>query len=684
MALESFYGGKPGISPVIRNSFKFISTSDPAYNDKLNQTFNMSDLSLKEQAILKTIDKNLKIESVNVAWTNALLKPFTMDECFKDPEYKDVWYNELCIIDTESKSNPNNGKLFRRTLKRIESALDSEGTSYAEYIGQIVGPSGGIPNLQLGSIDSVRNQAAGITPTLETDSTNMDTTNWDFFYPKEKNDNIIGSSDPLENHPEKIAELSVSKDNTINMVPGYELVNDEPRYNDEIKYTWCNVHRKTETEEKSFWLYLGFDIPYPVFDFSAQLENYTYNTTDTTNNLILLEETDLSKEHPFFNQYKFHIPRGTRGIGLEEVFRAKKIIEDEEPKIMIIVNPSTENETEEVITLYSQNNIIYNNSEDMYYISDPDEIFIPEENSFWVGKWTLYNPRTGDTPPTTVYLYMGAYRDINNIALDSVTNDIYIKYSDTDESSFLYNPKIIKSIDYANEEGTLNFHYSAHDNNYDFDGPAPEEIYEVGPIHQLDKAKIKEDGYLYLYYADERKYDENGNRLPDEWTTEHQVGLVIHNPTIVSTVSISHTSINELINTLNDENNPSYEFEYTSPNNIKTVLNVQGIHGEIEIDDIQKTGNFICVKIDKGNNEEEENYIIYYDPSQQQWINGGLLNGGGDSQNSNFTIQYYDDNNSSLFSPKEEDYNIKFTFLSQEFTSDLDATHIPLSNILWL
>lgn len=49
---------------------------------------------------------------------------------------------------------------------------------------------------------------------------------------------------------------------------------------------------------------------------------------------------------------------------------------------MIIVNPSTENETEEVITLYSQNNIIYNNSEDMYYISDPDEIFIPEENSF--------------------------------------------------------------------------------------------------------------------------------------------------------------------------------------------------------------------------------------------------------------------------------------------------------------
>lgn len=90
MALESFYGGKPGISPVIRNSFKFISTSDPAYNDKLNQTFNMSNLSPKEQAILKTIDENLNIESANVAWTDTLLKPFTMDECFKDPEYKDV------------------------------------------------------------------------------------------------------------------------------------------------------------------------------------------------------------------------------------------------------------------------------------------------------------------------------------------------------------------------------------------------------------------------------------------------------------------------------------------------------------------------------------------------------------------------------------------------------------------
>lgn len=31
MALESFYGGRPGITPVIKKSFKYIDTQDPAY-----------------------------------------------------------------------------------------------------------------------------------------------------------------------------------------------------------------------------------------------------------------------------------------------------------------------------------------------------------------------------------------------------------------------------------------------------------------------------------------------------------------------------------------------------------------------------------------------------------------------------------------------------------------------------
>ena len=66
--------------------------------------------------------------------------------------------------------NPNNGKLYRRTLKRSENgSLNSGNTTYAEYIGQIVGPSGGVPNLDLGSLNTEREKAVGIKQTYDTD-----------------------------------------------------------------------------------------------------------------------------------------------------------------------------------------------------------------------------------------------------------------------------------------------------------------------------------------------------------------------------------------------------------------------------------------------------------------------------------------------------------------------------------
>jgi hypothetical protein len=66
--------------------------------------------------------------------------------------------------------NPNNGKLFRRTLKRLDTVLNSGDTTYAEYIGQIVGPSGGVPNIRFGSVDDMRKQATGLQNTLSTDN----------------------------------------------------------------------------------------------------------------------------------------------------------------------------------------------------------------------------------------------------------------------------------------------------------------------------------------------------------------------------------------------------------------------------------------------------------------------------------------------------------------------------------
>jgi hypothetical protein len=101
-----------------------------------------------------------------------------MDECLKDINYTDVWYGELCIIDTDNKMNPNNGKLYRRTLKQSDNKfVNTEDTRYAEYIGQIVGPSGGIPQFDFGSLDAERKKAVGELPTYDSELGPLDNSN---------------------------------------------------------------------------------------------------------------------------------------------------------------------------------------------------------------------------------------------------------------------------------------------------------------------------------------------------------------------------------------------------------------------------------------------------------------------------------------------------------------------------
>jgi hypothetical protein len=50
MALESFYGGKQGVSPVIKARFKYVDTDDLAYIARSGQT---TILTKEEAAILK-------------------------------------------------------------------------------------------------------------------------------------------------------------------------------------------------------------------------------------------------------------------------------------------------------------------------------------------------------------------------------------------------------------------------------------------------------------------------------------------------------------------------------------------------------------------------------------------------------------------------------------------------------
>lgn len=714
MGLESFYGGKPGISPVIRNSFKFVNTGDPAYIAKIGSNTPYSELSPKEIALLEIVDPNLNITSEgSIKWDENYLKPFTMDECFADPNYRDVWYSELCIIDTDNKMNPNNGKIFRRTLKRTETAIDAGDTRYAEYIGQIVGPSGGVPNIFFGSIDSAREKAAGLAKTLETDGeitkTNpLDVSGWDYSYPtikKDNNDNDIieistanittftpGNRSDDDQH---IAILSSIHDNILNdnqygdnieLVPGKD---QNGNFNDDIQYTWCNVRRTlTNGGQEDAWIYLGFKIPYTVFDVDVQKENYRYDGDYLIDNSTTPESNTY---HPFSKQYTFHIPRGTRGIGPEEIF---------------IVTPENKNNTlGSETTLYDFDAIEYNQETDTYSIStDPNKIKTlnpNKEKTYWVAKWTLYNPEKKSEP--VIYQYLGSYRDISEIDLGN-NGTITINYSDG--TNRVFNKKLnwitdvtvntdIQSENYGkftitfNNENISNGAYNTilpliKSTSYDPDitgnitfnyAGNGKDVTITTPLNIKDIKNIKiSDGEnpTPVHNASTNGWDETENQTPiyghlyvqyrrEDYYTD--LGPVNLSPTVgIVLQDILSNEEDTVENWLNDLNNgTNKQISNSDLGNSSAIIYSDG---RIEINEIDKTtdrtGGFIAVT--KNIDDNPITYIVYYDSYNKKWINGGALNG---EINSKYATGVYVQTNSETVTPSNNQ-KAAFTFILAE------------------
>lgn len=748
MALESFYGGKPGISPVIRASFKYISTEDPAYKAKKGHSVKVSDLSNREKALFEKILNRSLSDNDNVDWNETTLAPFTMDECFKDSTYHDVWYNELCIIDTENKLNPNNGKLFRRTLKRVDTVLNAGDTNYAEYIGQIVGPSGGVPNIRFGSIDDMRKQATGLQNTLPTDGINddnpaADISSWDYSYPtKDENDRlIITTANPAEdndnnrsNDYEKIAILDSKESGSIQVVPG--KVNGT--YNDDIKYTWCNVRRTlTNGNAQDAWIYLGFEIPYTVFDVAAEERPFTYDGPIFEHS----QDTEINSEeiHPFYHNLKFYIPRGTRGIGPEEIIlvrnRAKFFALSNENN----TSSNEENENDIVLPknhlLYYKDMIEYDIDTDTYsvkkdakYLKDDGHLYQKHETTeetsteteetpietdvlkkaFWVAKWTLFNPKANQFE--TVYQFIDNYRDINDVELNTDIEDPeeygnFTIYYSTEDKKTLQIP-LVKSIDvnttnnsdnygkvtttFSNGtdvqwEGTLPLIKSItyHDKKespddqeagFYFEYAGNKTIHLNRVIHDIAKLEII-NGHLYVTYK-----DTNGST---------DLGLVKVSPTLGAVISdtinaSTSTNPNEdvFVTTINNycNNNLNSDTDYVKGNT--TIKSDGTITVETENDIIDKTGGFILVTVNKaasGNNTpESKNYLCYYDVNQERWTAVSFSGGSGGSS---AATNIYVNEGSTIFPSAGEVGEAEFKFDTvDELPSSSSSLLMPWSS----
>lgn len=244
-----------------------------------------------------------------------------------------VWYGEYCIIDTANKNDRTNGCIYRR------------GYTGPEYIGQIVGPKGGQGNFGVKSLEGVaeylksnlfvsedkkiNNDNYRNYPTYDNEdklvwnwTEDGDDTFYDRGYPYAESSQYFKNqayrSDELKDSDVAIQEFNI-KDGSL--VPG----KDGDEYNDSIRWNYCNVRLNVDgngnvPSELDTWMYIGFEFPYSVFNFSARGVEYW----EKPNAEIAAEHyKEDGSEHPYYWPFNLDIPSGIPGNDVQNIRKEK-------------------------------------------------------------------------------------------------------------------------------------------------------------------------------------------------------------------------------------------------------------------------------------------------------------------------------------------------------------------------
>ena len=244
--MDSFYGGKQGISFVIKARFSSIDD---------------------------------------------------MMTAFKDPEYKSVWYGEYCLIDTENKFSPDNGKVYRRTLNTAGDPY----SGYAEYVGQIVGPAGGVPKVILSNLDDIEAKHDTVTAS-------------DAVYYINQNNGVVTAHTVTDNL--KVYKSTITAATTTAPAAGIVFKSGREYGTDvtpSLKYNWYN-HTATTTPVDGFGntaLNIGLEIPYVDFRINDNIIELPYYVSPAV--------TELTSINNFYRDYQLSIPHGLPGAYVDNV-----------------------------------------------------------------------------------------------------------------------------------------------------------------------------------------------------------------------------------------------------------------------------------------------------------------------------------------------------------------------------
>lgn len=317
----------------------------------------------------------------------------------KGPAYTEVHYDEHVLIDTEDKNNAENGQIYKRGYNYTNEM------GGAEYIGRIVGPAGPAPNLALTENLTI---PEGTNPTLQ-----------------------------------NAGSYNISK----NLVPGKYIDNNQEKFNDDIQWISYSIKDANSTETTA---YIGFKIPYTVFDISAQ-------TIDSHQNASVSEQqaSDGRINHPFYKKLKFNIPKGIKGDTLKNL----KVIQANQNVIYPYPDgDNTPQQEKDAIDAKKQDDI-----------DNGREILVYEYHNY-------------DNENEVIQLiYLGDYKMIQNIGL-SENGTLNIQYTNHDTTVFNNRIKYIKDVSLAND-GTLTLIFNTYETVND-DGITPVTDGGNNPINQ--------------------------------------------------------------------------------------------------------------------------------------------------------------------------------------------------------
>ena len=249
----------------------------------------------------------------------------------------------------------------------------------SEYVGTIRGPMSGTPFMQLNTIDEVTYQSERAIPD-----------DWARVYPTgyktDSGGHVIGYTTSIDEGQEgkPIATFPFSLAHDTSLVPGKT---EDGTYNDEVKYTWCNI--RTPDGNMSSWYYIGMELVYPVFEYDTHVVSQYNESGNFQQDTTTVERTD-DKTHPFFTSWDFGIPKGIKGDAIrnlrvitpkasDTIYAASAITVDEDSGLVSVGGPGYDGQDDDVAQ--GRTILVF----DMYYYDnqinpDPITIYVGDFN----------------------------------------------------------------------------------------------------------------------------------------------------------------------------------------------------------------------------------------------------------------------------------------------------------------